>query len=298
MLDSKRHYSYEQIQNMLPKHPVQKEKSKWDDMGIIHRDAPPGGSIPTGGALNYANATEVKNVTPDSSSGIVEPKPPFKHSLWDNPIDAYHSILNMTPQQIELKREIAAQLLGAVPSRFWGDLLEGEDRTLKAPSEHYENLIRMPNAHAMGRLLEADHEYGDPRGGSFFDAIKHVGRIALNAYKKGRTAAILLKHFKDPLIESMGLGQYKGGINSILDAIGNMDDFINPIVELSLAAMGNSEAISPEKLKVIKEKAKELAMDKAKQVAEEQLNIPVSSITNHPAKVYNDIVEGRKYHKT
>lgn len=178
-----------------------------------------GGSIISGGHMMPEH---------DGKGGAFLPMP---SEFPSTPKDAYHHILGMSPHQLELHREISSQLLGGVPSHMWGNVLGDEHKQLEADPEHYENIIRMPNTHSMARMLEADH------GSGFFDALKHVGRIAANVYKSGRTAAQYLNKYKDPLITAFGLDAYKPQIDAFAHRMSDMDSVVNPLVNATLASV-------------------------------------------------------------
>lgn len=162
--------------------------------------------------------------------------------------DMYHHVLTMSPHRLEMKREIAAQLLGGVPSPMWGNLIEGENKALEAPASEYENIIRMPNQHAMARMLEATHN--DASGEGFFNALKHVGRIAAKAYKTGRLAAIGINQFKDPAISYLGLDPYRSQIDSVINTISQADKILNPMADAALYATAAQKAQAIKQAKV------------------------------------------------
>jgi hypothetical protein len=204
-----------------------------------------GGSTPIGGSVHIGGALPINNRLAHGPMKL--------HEMPDSPTDAYHYILNMSPQQHEMKREIAAQLLGSHPSKMWGNLVEDGDRTLKAKPHHYENIVRMPNTHAMARMLEAEHDSG--HGDGFWRAVKHVGTIAGKAYRHGRVAAKFIYANKEPLIRALGLEQFRPAIEMMGTAANIADKVVNPIVEYGLKQAEKQPSKTKETLKPLAEKA-------------------------------------------
>lgn len=160
------------------------------------------------------------------------------------PKDAYHWALNLTPRQLEMKREIASQLLGGVPSPMWGNLIEKQEQ-LESDPEEYEKIIDMPNVHSMARMIEADHGYS--KGGGFWKAVKHVAKKASKLWGFGHSALGVANTLKDsgfgeavlnlPLFEP-----YKGAINSAFETMNAFDQSINPMVESTMKAINGDES--------------------------------------------------------
>jgi hypothetical protein len=190
-------------------------QSKIPHEGPIHHEGE-GGSLHIGGSL--------------PSGGAVGPlSKPGRYKFPDNPVDAYHYILNMTPQQLEMKREIASQLLGAVPSKMWGKLVDNEDKPLEANAHHYENITRLPNTHAMARMLEGEHEVG--HGAGFWKSLKHVGRIAGKAYLTGRIASKLAYDHRHSLLKLAGMEDALPQVEMMAKSLKGADKVLKPIAE-------------------------------------------------------------------
>ena len=226
---------------------------RFPDSGVVHQSSKTNHDV-LNAKIPHTHATEPED--PIHKGGSITSGGAFFPSFPQNPKDAYHYILNMTPQQHEMQREIASQLLGGVPSPMWDDLLGDEHKQLEADPEHYENIIRMPNTHATARMLEADH------GGGFFSALKHVGRVAAQVYHSGRKAAVYLNQFKEPLINAFGLDPYREQINTFIDRMSDMDKVVNPLVEATI------EATNPKASYETRNQVKKVAKDHLKQAAQ------------------------------
>jgi len=184
---------------------------------------PSGGSLHTGGNLVHNNGYDIGGAI---ASGGYLPAP-------QSPKEMYHYMLNLTPQQFEAHREVAAQMLGGVPSPMWDHIADGKE-PLEADDNEYENIMRMPNQHAAARLVEAD------RGGGFFKALKHVGRKVTALYKVGRGALNFVDRNKDLLLDLPGVRDYKEGISGFLDTAVAIDDVVNPLVDAAIDASRNA----------------------------------------------------------
>lgn len=195
-----------------------------------------GGSAGTGGSLHTGGG-----FGPDMS-------------LPQTQQEMYHALLMMSPHQLEMFREIAAQLLGGASSHMWGDLTDKKE-PLETDAEEYENLVRMPNSHAAARMLEAD--VGG--GGKFFKALKHVGKLATRVYSAGHAALKWVGNNKD-LIVGLVPDQYKAGAEGFLETANKIDAAVNPIVDATVNALKDN-ATAEDKAK-LKKMAKE-SIDKA-----------------------------------
>lgn len=220
-------------------------KLPWEKTHIVTAN---GGSIAIGGRMNGSHKEPIgPGKFLDPSSPIDNPrhaKMAESFKLPENAVDAYHYLLNMSPQQLELKREIASQVLGGVPSKMWGKLIEDGDKNLEADPEHYENVIRMPNSHSMARMLEAEHNYGE--GGGFMDTLKHVGRIASKAYKTGRTVGKFLYANRTPLLQGLGLQEYAPQVDEFANRVKNFDEVLNPLADKGLKLEDKKKPSKPE----------------------------------------------------
>lgn len=192
------------------------EKQSSGDIGIVHR----GGSLPMGGSIGVGGHMGAPGPIPKT------------------PKEAYHWALNLTPHQLEMKREIAAQLLGAVPSPMWGNLVNKQD-SLEADPEEYEKIIDMPNVHSVARMIEA--EDGHSKGSGFWKALKHVAKKAHGIFKLGHHALGLANQIKDPLLELPVFSPYKDTINAALETANAFDQTINPMVDATMAAVNGDE---------------------------------------------------------
>lgn len=147
-----------------------------------------------------------------------------------SPRDMYHYILNMTPHNFEMMREVASQLTGGLPSPMWGKLVGNEP--LEASPEDYEDIIRMPSIPATARMLDVSHH--NLRGGGFYSALKHTLHHAHKAYKASHGTISFINKYR-PLISSAlalpGLNEYRAAIDPILDTAVAYDNAINPIYE-------------------------------------------------------------------
>lgn len=153
-----------------------------------------------------------------------------------SPREMYHYLLLSNPHHIELMREIASQITGGHPSPMWGRVVP-KNTKMEAPAEGYEEIIRMPNGHAMARYLDMEHH--NMGGGSFSSALRHVGKVAKNVYKFGHSALGWAQKNKEAISKLPGLQQYAPQINQALDTASKYDALINPLVEsASKAATG------------------------------------------------------------
>jgi hypothetical protein len=223
---------------------------------IDHKGVEEAGSLDSGGSIGIGGSVE--------SGGALNRRVPFFHNMPSNPIDAYHYILNMTPQQLEMKREIAAQLLGSVPSKMWGQLVDNEDKPLEAKASHYENIMRLPNTHAMARMLESEHDVG--HGSGLWDSIKHVGRVAAKAYKSGRVGAKVLYDHRVALLKALGLEEYQPQVDKFAHAVQAADKLVNPLV--------NHLTGSKEEKKEKKERAEEIYPSQKKKEEKDKVYPP------------------------
>lgn len=181
-------------------------------------------------------------------------------NLKDNK-ELYHFILQLSPQEIEMLREIAAQMLGSHPSPMWGKMAEEgpEDDSEKKNLDH---IVRMPNSHAMARLIEADHGYG--KGGGFGKALKKVARIGSKVLKFGHHALGVVNRNKDLLLKLVP-DEFKGEAEAFLETANRIDDAVNPIVDMTI------DAVKQGATQEDKNKLKKFAEDKIKQVVEEKV---------------------------
>lgn len=176
-----------------------------------------GGSMPIGGHI--ADDLDVGGAI---ASGGYLPEP-------RSPKEMYHYMLNLTPQQFEAHREVAAQMLGGVPSPMWDHIVDGKE-PLQTDANEYENIMRMPNQHAAARLIEAD------QGGGFYKALKHVGKKVTALYKVGRAGLKFVNRNKDLLLDLPGVRDYKEGISGFLDTANAIDEAVNPLVDAAIDA--------------------------------------------------------------
>lgn len=189
----------------------------------------------------------------------------FDAGTWDLPNtsqEMYHFLLLMSPHQLEMFREIAAQILGGHHSPMWGKLVKpGEP--MEADAEEYENIVRMPNQHAAARLLEAQAGGG---WGGFYRATKHVGRIATKIYKGVRGTVKFAQNNRE-LINALIPDQYKDTVgttfNNMLDTATKIDNAINPLIDAAIdASKDNATPESRQKLKQMAEKSIDTAVEK------------------------------------
>lgn len=207
-------------------------KQHGGDTGFVHR----GGSLHTGGSFG-------------SGGGI---------SVPSNPKEAYHYALNLTPQQLEMKREIAAQMLGAVPSPMWGKMVDNTDK-LEADPEEYERIIDMPDVHSMARLIEA--ESGHSKGGGFWKSVKHVARKAANLLTGGSKALEFVNKYKDPILELPLFANYKDSINGAIETANMIDRTVSPLAQATAAALKDNASESD------RSKFRQLAQDSLEKAA-------------------------------
>lgn len=201
-------------------------------VGIGHR----GASLYTGGTFGSGGRFRVPN----------------------NPKEAYHYALNLTPHQLEMKREIAAQMLGAVPSPMWGKMVDNTDK-LEADPEEYERIIDMPNTHSMARLIEA--EAGHSKGGGFWKSVKHVARKAADFFSGSHKALEFINQYKDPILEMPFISNYKDSINGAIETANMIDRTVNPIAQATSAAL-KKDATEADRAKL-----KQLAQDSLEKAA-------------------------------
>lgn len=169
-----------------------------------------------------------------------------------SPEEMYQHVLHMNPYQIEMMREASAQLLGGKPSPMF-PMMVTKNEPLEAPAEDYENIIQMPNAHAMGRMLEADH--GHVKGGGFFSGLKHVVRKIGQFYKPASSA---LRFASQNSADLVGLlpQSYQGAASSFLSTAASIDAAINPMIEATIdAVQENASPEAKERLKKMAEKS-------------------------------------------
>lgn len=181
-------------------------------------------------------------------------------SLSDNR-DAYHFVLELNPREFEMLREIAVQILGGKPSPMWGRLADGHE-PLEAGSEDYQNIIRMPNTHSAGKLLDAEYGYG--KGGGFGKAFRHVARIGAKIAKAGHHVLKFVDRNKDVLLRAIP-EEYRGEAEAFLETANRIDDAVNPIVDATL------DAVKPGATQADKNKLKKLAENKIKEVIEDKV---------------------------
>src|SRR5688572_7928584 len=167
-----------------------------------------GGSIPIGGSLDIGG---------NIASGGYLPEP-------QSPKEMYHYMLNLTPQQFEAHREVAAQMLGGVPSPMWDHIVDGKE-PLQTDANEYENIMRMPNQHCCGRVN------GGSQGGRFYQGLKHVGKKVTALYKIGRGGLEIVKPNQGLLLDLPGVRDYKEGISGFLDTANAIDEAVNPLVD-------------------------------------------------------------------
>lgn len=255
------------IQNLLEhlKQKAQQDSSFGPGIGTHGGSVGSGGSYGSGGSLHMGGALNL-SWTPK------------------NPKEAYHWSLNLTPQQLEMKREIAAQLLGGVASPMWGKLVSKEDK-LEADPEEYEKIIDMPNVHSMARMIEA--EDGHSKGGGFWKAVKHVAKKAHHLYRMGHAALGLANKFKDPLLETSLLSPYKDVINSAFDTMNAMDEVVNPMVESTMKAVNGDESE--------RQKLKEIALQSVENTARQY--VPASGAYIDAAKSVREAYNTVQTHK-
>ena len=173
----------------------------------------------------------------------------FGHA--SSPAALYMQTLHMNPYHIESIREAASQLLGGKPSPFHRTMATGSD-ALEAEPEDYENVVRMPNAHAMGRMIEAEHGY--TRGGGFFKALRHATRLAGKAYKFVSAGLGLANKYQDQIMQFVP-DDYKGAVSGALKTAATIDAAINPLVEATVDAA--QETSTPEQRQKLKKMAEE-----------------------------------------
>lgn len=164
--------------------------------------------------------------------------------------EMYHFILMMSPHQLEMFREIASQLLGGQSSHMWGPLIDDKkDHALEANPEHYESIVKMPNQHALARMLEAEGR--GARGGGFMKALKHVGRIAKKVYHVGKKGLKFVNENKDLLMNFVP-EDYRSTAEGALATANKINDTISPLADATEAAFGkNATPEAKEKLKTI-----------------------------------------------
>lgn len=198
-----------------------------------------------------------------------------------DPQAMYRHVLHMNPYQVEMMREAAAQLLGGKPSGFFPKMVD-DNEPLEAPAEDYENIIQMPNAHAMGRMLEADD--GHVKGGGFFSGLKHVIRKIGKWYNPVSSALKFANQNQSDLL-SMVPENYRGAASSFLSTAASIDAAINPMIEATIdAVQENATPEAKERLKKLAEKSIDDAVAK---------HLPQANDIYQGAKtVANDYMEG------
>lgn len=174
--------------------------------------------------------------------------------------EMYHFALNLSPMQFEILREIAVQLLGGKPSPMWGRMTEEEP--LESDIQNYEHIYRMPNSHALAKMIESEYGYG--RGAGFGKAFKHVARIGAKVYKGIRAGLGVVNRNKDLLLNLLP-DQYKGEAEAFLETANRIDNAVNPIVDATIDAVKEGATHAD------KEKLKKIAEDKIKRVVEEKV---------------------------
>lgn len=201
------------------------------------------------------------------------------HDVPETPEGMYKFSLHLSPYQVESMREAASQLLGGKPSPFHPTMADGSEE-LQADPQDYENIVRMPNAHAMGRMIEAEHGYA--RGGGFFDAFKHVARTAGKAYRFASSALGFATKNKDTLMNFVP-DSYKGMVSGALDTAASIDAAINPMIEATIdAVQENASQEQKNKLKVLAEQSIDKAVQEHLPGAK-----PYYDTAKETAKIYN-----------
>ena len=189
------------------------------------------------------------------------------HKLdFESPRNAYHSLLNTKPHHMELMREISSQLLGGTPSPMWENYVSTGDK-LESNPKNYENLIRMPNAHAAARMVEAEH--GFSKGGGFWKAVRHVAHKASHIYSQFRTGMQFAKMAKTPLLMLPQLSPYKDMINGVFDTFDKVDNIANPMANAAQYLFNDN------------------ASDRAKSLAYKAVDHGVNTVLHKAADYYN-----------
>lgn len=226
---------FQQINDIANDHP----RFKGGSTGMGGNISVPGGSYMMGGSLHMGG--NIKN-----------------HE------ELYHFVLNLSPHEVECLREIAVQIMGGLPSRMWGKLIPKDEEHLESDQESYEHIVRMPNSHAMARMVEAEGS-SKGEGGGFGKALKHVAKIGSKIYKAGHHALKFVNRNKDLLYQLPGVKDYTNEIDAFLETANRVDDAVNPIVDATI------DAVKEDATQADKDKLKKMAESSIKRVVEQQV---------------------------